>query len=74
MHSPSEASEPAAQHDRTTSEPPEHGDFARGPLPVTVLGVDTRSTPRRRHVMELTIQKPEEEKVDFAVLYGGKAF
>lgn len=31
-----------------------------------------RLTDREGELMELEIQQPEEEKVDFAVLYGGK--
>lgn len=34
--------------------------------------VSIRLTDREEELMELEIQHPEEEKVDFAVLYGGK--
>lgn len=34
--------------------------------------VGTLLTDRKEEQMELEVQQPEEEKIDFAVLYGGK--
>jgi hypothetical protein len=33
-----------------------------------------RTTHTKEKVMELTIEAPQDEKIDFAVLYGGKVF
>lgn len=37
-----------------------------------VGGRSPLSFDRKGTLMELTVAKPQEEKVDFAVLYGGK--